>query len=190
MKLKLLILPDMQVLIAPNQSLRVKTKIVKQVTAYHRQTVKEMIKLTKTYVDPEGVGLASTQVGLDEQFFVAKYAKRSGQTKNNETFRAYFNPKIIAYSKRTKKMFEGCLSIPNYWGEITRPVAITVSYLDEYGNQVKERLTSLNAHIFQHEYDHLQGKLFMDLVMEQKGKLYKVVGRDRAGAEVFEEVPL
>ncbi len=172
----------MEVIIAPNQKLRAKTKPVKTVTDHHRQIIAQMIKLTKTFTDPEGVGLASTQIGLDEQFFVAK--------QQDGTFKAFFNPRIFTRSKKEKKMFEGCLSIPNFWGKITRPTAVTVSYLDINNNQVKERLTGLNAHIFQHETDHLTGRLFMDIVMEQKGNLYKVVGRDRAGAEIFEAVPL
>jgi peptide deformylase len=138
--------------------------------------------LTLTFTDPEGVGLAATQVGLGEQYFVAKQPDGS--------FKEFFNPQIIKYSKKIKKVFEGCLSIPNYWGEITRPIGVTVTYLDRDGNKIKENLTGINAHIFQHEYDHLQGKLFMDRVMEQKGKLFKVVGKDRTGSDVFEEVPL
>jgi peptide deformylase len=172
----------MEVVIAPDQKLRVKTKPVKEVTDRHRKIIEAMIKLTKTFTDPEGVGLASTQIGLEEQFFIAKQTDGS--------FKAFFNPKILSRSKKEKKMFEGCLSIPNFWGEITRPISVTVSYLDINNKQVKARLTGLNSHIFQHETDHLQGRLFMDIVMEQRGKLYKVVGRDRAGAEIFEAVPL
>jgi len=172
----------LKVLIAPNNKLRVQTKKIGQITPALKKTLAEMVKLTKTYLDPEGVGLASTQVGLDGQFFVAK--------QKDGLFKAYINPQIISYSKKTKKMFEGCLSIPNYWGEITRPIAVTVSYTDESGQKIKKRLTGLEAHIFQHEFDHLNGRLFMDLVTEQRGKLYKVVGKDRAGADIFEAVPL
>ncbi len=182
MKLIIDIISSMEVLIAPNNKLRAQTKPVTKVTDALKNTIGEMIKLTKTFIDPEGVGLASTQVGLDGKYFVAKL--------KNGSFKAFFNPKILSFSKKQKKMFEGCLSIPNYWGEIFRPIAVTVSYMDLNGNQVKERLTGLEAHIFQHEVDHLSGKLFMDLVMEQQGKLYKVVGKDRAGADVFEAVPL
>lgn len=171
----------MQVIIAPDNRLRVQTKPVKKIEAL-KKTIEQMVGLTKTFVDPEGVGLASTQVGLDGKYFVAK--------QKDGSFKAYFNPKILSYSKKTKKMFEGCLSIPLYWGEVTRPIAVTVSYTDINGQQIKERLTGLEAHIFQHEVDHLHGKLFMDLVMEQEGKLYKAVGKDRAGAEIFEQVPL
>lgn len=62
--------------------------------------------------------------------------------------------------------------------------------MDEKGNEVKERLTGIPAWIFQHEYDHLQGKLFMDLALEQKSRVFKVVGKDRTGADVFEEVTI
>jgi peptide deformylase len=172
----------MQVVQAPDPRLRVKTKPVKKITPAVLQTIKDMVKLTKSFIDPEGVGLASTQVGLSEQYFVLK--------EKDGTFAAFFNPKILAYSKKTKKFFEGCLSIPNYWGEVERPIAVTVSYLTEKGEVIKKKLTGVDAWIFQHEFDHLQGRLYMDLVLEQKSRIYKVVGKDRTGADVFEEVPL
>jgi peptide deformylase len=172
----------MQVVIAPDQRLRIKTKPVKKVTPHLLKTIKEMVRLTKTFVDPEGVGLASTQIGEDEQYFVMKYA--------DKTFKTVFNPKILSYSKATKIYFEGCLSIPNYYGQVTRHLSVRVTYQDEKGDVVKERLTGIKAWIFQHEYDHLQGKLFMDKVLEEKSRLFKVAGRDRAGAEIFEEVSI
>ncbi len=172
----------MVVVTAPNLQLRTQTKPVKKITPALLQTLKEMVNLTKTFSDPEGVGLASTQIGKDEQFFVAKV--------DDKHFKAYLNPKILSYSKKRKKFFEGCLSIPDIYGEIERPAAVTVSYMDEQGNQVKERLSGLAAWIFQHEYDHLQGRLFMDLCLEQKARVFKATGKDRAGADIFEEVVL
>lgn len=171
-----------KMVLAPDNRLRVKTKPVKKFGDKYKDIISEMIKLTQTFIDPEGVGLASTQIGLNEQYFIAK--------KEDGTFKAVFNPKILKYSKKTKEVFEGCLSIPNFWGEIVRSVGVTVSYQDESGQEHTEKLTGLDAHIFQHECDHLQGKLFMDRVMEQKGRLFKIIGKDRAGADVFEEVTL
>jgi peptide deformylase len=167
---------------APDERLRVKTKIVKKLSPKYQEIIANMVKLTETFIDPEGVGLASTQIGHDEQYFVMKL--------DDNSFKAVFNPKILSYSKKTKVFFEGCLSIPNYYGETTRPINIKVSYQDINGHTVTEKLVGLTAWIFQHEYDHLQGKLFMDLVHEQKGRLFRVVGKDRSGAEVFEEVSL
>lgn len=172
----------MEVVIAPDQKLRVKTKPVKKITPQLLVTLKEMEKLTRTFIDPEGVGLASTQIGQTDQYFVAKLT--------DDTFTTVFNPKILKYSPKTKTYFEGCLSIPDHYGEVERSVWVEVSYMDISGNQVTKKLTGIPAWIFQHEFDHLQGKLFIDLILEQKSKLFKVIGRDRAGAEVFQEVPL
>lgn len=172
----------MQLVTAPDNRLRVKTKIVKKFTPRLSQIIKDMIKLTKTFTDPEGVGLASTQVGLDEQFFVAKM--------DDDSFKAFFNPKIIRLSKAVKVYTEGCLSIPNYWGEVTRHLWVDVEYQDLSGNVIKERLKGLTAHIYQHEVDHLNGVLFMDHILEQKSKLYKVVGKDKTGSDIYEQVPL
>lgn len=172
----------MELIIAPNSVLRIQTKPIKKVSPNLLKTIKEMIKLTKTFIDPEGVGLASTQIGQNGQYFVAKT--------NDGKFKAFFNPKTISTSKKTKKMMEGCLSIPNHWGEVSRNVWIKVTYLNEAGKQVEERLTGLIAHIFQHECDHLIGKLFVDRVLQDKGKLYKVIGKDKAGDDIYQEIPI
>lgn len=140
-----------------------------------------MVKLTKTFKEPEGVGLASTQVGLTESFFVAK---------NGQKFISVINPKVISSGKRTKKYFEGCLSIPNMWGEVRRTINIKVSYQDNQGRTVTIPLKGVLAWIFQHEIDHLNGILFSDRVLEQKGKFYKYTGKDKTGADVFQEITI
>lgn len=171
----------MQVVKAPDPKLRVQTKQVKKVNPRLLQTLKEMIKLTKTFKDPEGVGLAATQVGLEESFFVAK---------DYEKFISVINPKILSMGKRTKKYFEGCLSVPNMWGEVKRATYIKVSYQDETGKTVTVPLKGVLAWIFQHEVDHLNGTLFSDRVLEQKGKFYKYTGKDKTGTDTFEEVTI
>lgn len=171
----------MEVVKAPNPKLRIKTKPVKKINPGLTQTLKEMVKLTKTFKDPEGVGLASTQVGLQESFFVAK---------NREKFISVINPRVLSIGKRSKKYFEGCLSIPNMWGEVKRATNIKVSYQTPEGKTVTIPLKGVLAWIFQHEIDHLNGILFSDRVLEQKGKFYKFTGKDKAGTDMFEEVTL
>lgn len=172
----------MKVVLAPDPRLRVKTKPVKKITLALLQTLKEMIKLTKTFKDPEGVGLAATQIGLDGCFFVAKT--------DPQKFISVFNPQILWQSKRTKIYLEGCLSIPNYYGEVKRYSNIKVSYTDESGQTITQPLKGILAWIFQHEMDHLNGVLFPDKVLQQKGKFYKMVGKDKTGTDIFEEVVL
>lgn len=172
----------MEIVLAPDNRLRIKTKPVKKITPALLELIKQMVKLTKSFIDPEGVGLASTQIGKDEQYFIVK-------TKDN-TFKPIFNPKILKYSKKKKLFFEGCLSIPDFYAEIERPISIDVTYTDKEGREVQEKLTGLEAWVFQHEYDHLQGKLFVDLVLEQKARMFKVIGKDRVGAEIFQEIKI
>lgn len=172
----------MQVVLAPDVKLRIQTKRIKKITPALVQTLKEMVKLTRTFKDPEGVGLASTQVGLDGAFFVAK--------KEDGTFLTVINPQIISHGKAVKKYFEGCLSTPNLWGEVKRHLQIKVSYLDETGQTHTKTVKGLLAHIFQHEIDHINGIIFQDKVLQQGNKFYKFTGKDKTGADTFEEITI
>ena len=140
----------LQVIHAPDPRLKIQTKFVKKINGGLLATLKDMIKLTKTFKDPEGVGLAATQVGLDERFFVArlhdsKQIPPSNPTQRRERWKNYkkdfvaiINPKILSYSKRIKPYFEGCLSIPTIWGQVKRHTSVKVSYQDEKGNNIKK----------------------------------------------------
>lgn len=92
--------------------------------------------------------------------------------------------------KRTKQYFEGCLSIPNMWGEVRRATSIKVSFQDNAGKTVTTPLKGVLAWIFQHEVDHLNGVLFSDRVLEQKGKFYKFTGKDKTGTDTFQEITI
>lgn len=172
----------MKVVTVPDNRLRVKTKPVKKISPGLNKTFDEMIELTLTFEDPEGVGLASTQIGEEEQYFVAK--------KTDGSFVCCVNPKITKLSPKTKVYLEGCLSIPDVYGNVRRNLWIEVEYLDRFGVKHKERLTGILAWIFQHETDHLAGKLFVDHVVESGSKLYQVNGRDASGGEILEEIKL
>ena len=192
----------MQIVKAPDPKLKVQTKPVKKITPALLQTLKEMIKLTKSFKDPQGVGLAATQIGLEGRFFVARLhdsekippsepSERKERWANyRKGFVAIINPKILLYSKATKTYFEGCLSIPTIWGEVKRHISIKVSYQDSAGNQIVKTLKGIPAWIFQHEMDHLDGKLFTERVLQQKGKIYKFKGKDKTGTDIFEEITL
>ena len=175
----------LQLVKAPDAKLRIQTKKVKKINPALLKTLKDMIKLTKTFKDPEGVGLASTQVGLSESFFVAKNGHPPAGG-----FMSVINPKILSSGKRTKKYFEGCLSTPNIWGEVKRYTLIKVSYQDETGKMITKALKGVLAWIFQHEIDHLNGVLFQDRILEQKGKFYKFTGKDKTGTDNFEEITI
>ena len=122
------------------------------------QLLKDM---EETCVAVHGVGLAANQIGLPLRLAVILLP---GQNEEDPPTRyVIINPEIIA--KNGEKLEEeGCLSLPGLWAEVTRATDVTLRYMDENGKQQTKRARGLLAKAFQHEVDHLDGKLFIDLV--------------------------
>jgi peptide deformylase len=99
-----------------------------------------------------GMGLAAPQIGMPLRFFVMR-------TTDGRSI-ACFNPQIISVSSDTEKGDEGCLSFPDLWLKVRRPIKAEVRYFDQNGNLVNETFENLNARAFQHELDHLNGVVF------------------------------
>jgi len=105
-----------------------------------------------------GIGLSANQIGLPFRVFVAEVPDGNGGTK----FYAVFNPKLEKASEETVGYEEGCLSVPGTWGDVERPAQVTVGGFDKNGKPAKIKAWGLLARVFQHEMDHLNGKLFID----------------------------
>lgn len=151
---------DIRVLGDP--ALRRETAIVESVTDEMRALIKDMFE---TMYAAEGIGLAAPQVGRNERVTVmdvegAKYA--------------LINPEITA-SEGSIRGEEGCLSIPEVFGEVERSGTVTVRALDENGKEIEVAGTELLARCLQHEIDHLHGKLFIDYlsVLKRRAALAK-----------------
>ena len=129
--------------------LETKSKAVKEVGPVERMLIAAMFE---TVIACKGVGLAAPQVGINEQIFVVDTGK--------EVFAA-INPKIIKTAGK-EVMEEGCLSIPRVLVEVKRAKTVWVEFTDQENAQVRAQLNGLTARVFQHEYDHLQGKLILD----------------------------
>ncbi len=143
--------------------LREKAKAVKEVGPVERMLIAAMFETMEAH---KGIGLAAPQVGISEQIFIIDTGK--------DAF-AVINPKILKVSG-SDAMEEGCLSIPNLHVTIRRAKAIEVEFTDENNQRVRAKLSGLAAKVFQHEYDHLQGKLILDYLSaaEQKQALKHV----------------
>jgi len=115
-----------------------------------RKTVSEMRKTMKLN---DGVGLSANQVGLDWRMFVAEY---------NKKFYVVFNPVIAKKSDAMEALEEGCLSVPETFVEVSRPKSVTLEGNDRSGKKIKIKAFGVLARIFQHETDHLNGKLITD----------------------------
>lgn len=125
-----------------------------------KQLKERMLATVQDSLNP-GVGIAAPQVGVSIQLI---YVQRLD--KEEEPFEAYFNPEITFYGDSLKIGDEGCLSVPGYSGKVERPQLIKINYLDAEGNQHDEEIEGFTAVIFQHEIDHLNGKLYFDRIPE------------------------
>ena len=142
--------------------LRKETNVVENVTDDIRKLIGDMFE---TMYAAEGIGLAAPQVGRTERVTVmdvegAKYA--------------LINPEIVG-SQGSIRGEEGCLSIPDVFGEVDRASNVTVRALNEKGEEIEVVGTELLARCLQHEIDHLHGKLFLDYlsVLKRRSALNK-----------------
>lgn len=103
----------------------------------------------------DGIGLAAPQVSQSLRLLVIGNEEKKG-------YKVYVNPEITFYSKNAGISEEGCLSLPQIFGLVRRPKKIHIKYQDLGGNIHKEKLAGLEAIILQHEFDHLEGILFID----------------------------
>jgi len=141
--------------------LRFKAQIVDNI---QDQGIQNLIdNLITTVGQANGVGIAAPQVAESYRLFiVASRPNPRYPTAPTMEPTAMINPKILAHSNEVVKGWEGCLSIPGIRGWVPRYQAIEIEYTDRNGKLQKQELTHFVARIFQHEYDHLDGIVFLD----------------------------
>ena len=111
-----------------------------------------------------GLGLAANQLGLPYRMFIM-----GGHPEiENGKVRCVFNPLVNDFSEESVLLKEGCLSFPFLFLPIKRPKWVSVKYTDENGEEVEETLHGMPARIFQHENEHMNGYVFVDLVSKLK----------------------
>ncbi len=172
----------MQILTTPHPFLKHKAKELRAWDKKTAKEVKEMEEILKKTTNPKGVGLAATQVGLDKRLFILLDEEKQ-ETK------IFVNPEILdhskkllsqVYKKKQDRWLEGCLSIPKIWGFVDRPYSIKLKYFtpkfidDKWvlSEQIADYEDVQSAYT-QHEIDHLNGILFTDRILEQKGQFFR-----------------
>lgn len=120
----------------------------------------------------EGIGLAGPQINHLKRIFVIDTSPLLEDDINVERFKDVFiNPLIINRSTENEIYKEGCLSFPGIYEDVIRPEKILVRYHDISFNIIEKELDGIKARIFQHEFDHLEGILFIDKINPLKLKL-------------------
>jgi peptide deformylase len=160
-------------------------KIAEPITNVEDNEIQQLIdEMLTTLQESKGVGLAAPQIGRSLQLVII--ASRPNERYPNAPqmeATAMINPQIISHSSETQKDWEGCLSVPMIRGLVPRYREIEVEYTDRQGDRQTANLTDFVARIFQHEYDHLQGKVFLDRVetnldLVSEPEYYKILKTD------------
>lgn len=146
-------------------------KKVDPITKIDDRTI-ELIKfMFDTMRNANGIGLAANQIGFNKSVFVIDISPVEGYEKYKPI--AMINPRIVNRSEETEDFEEGCLSIPDVRADVIRPKEITIIYQDIDLTEQKIDAADLYARVMQHEYDHLKGVLFTDLLDEETKKQIK-----------------
>lgn len=155
------------------------TKKGKKVEDIENKSIQVLIdQMVETLYSTNGVGLAAPQVGQSMQLFVMDTKPNNDKTEA----KVVINPEITEKSQDLEADFDACLSVPGYVAITKRPKKIKVKYTDRDGQEVEEELESFEARVFQHEFDHLQGIVFLEHV-DSMSDLYTAGEWDKRGRE-------
>ena len=149
----------MQILTLGNELLNKKADKIEKIDDEIIKLADKMLKILKM---ENGIGLAGPQIGLMKRIFVTHI--------EDDQARIFINPSILETSVKTLKFEEGCLSIPGIYSNVERPQVIKIQAWNEKGRPFTLETGGLLARVILHEYDHLDGVLFIDRITESKRK--------------------
>ncbi|MDD3679322.1 MAG: peptide deformylase [Candidatus Shapirobacteria bacterium] len=169
----------MKIITAPNPILRKSSVPIAKIDNQTKGLVNQLIN---SLIDG-GIGLAAPQIGQNKTIFIINLPQKKPQI--------FINPVIVSHSPKkqyftitdaeednhhhgqVQPFLEGCLSLPKFYGTVRRWPKISAQWLDLDGKKRQKNLTGLGAIVFQHELDHLKGKLFPERIIKQDGQLYR-----------------
>ena len=144
---------DLKILLFPDPKLR---KVAKKIDKFDKSLEMLSKNMLKTMYEAEGIGLAATQVDIHIRLVVMDLSEERNEP------RVFVNPEYTILDKSPFTYEEGCLSIPGFNEEISRPSKILLKWQDLQGNFHEEKPDGIFTVCAQHEIDHLDGKLFVD----------------------------
>ena len=149
-------------------------KVAEDITPDYPELNKLIEDMFETMHAAEGIGLAAPQIGLAIRLVVVDLDVLSEDFPEFKDFRrVYINAEILETSEDTESMEEGCLSLPGIHEKVTRPTRIHVKYLDENFVEHDEWVDGYLARVMQHEFDHLEGKVFADRLSPLRRQMNK-----------------
>jgi peptide deformylase len=164
----------MKVITLGDELLRQKAKKIEKIDDEIVNIANQMLEILKR---DKGVGLAGPQIGFLKRIFVVHI--------EDDEQRIFINPSILETSHKTAKYEEGCLSVPGVYANVIRSESIKMQAWNEKGRPFTIETSGLLARVIQHEYDHLDGVLFIDRIPENtRDKLVAKYEKTGAGAKV------
>lgn len=149
-------------------------KVSEDITKDYKDLQKLIDDMFETMYASDGVGLAAPQIGKSIRLFIIDASPMSEDEPDLADFKKVFiNANIIDEQGDKWPFVEGCLSLPDIREEVIRQKSVTIEYYDEHFEYHKETYEGIKARIVQHEYDHLDGVMFVDLLSPLKKKLLK-----------------
>jgi peptide deformylase len=149
-------------------------KVAKPIEKDYPQLQSLIENMFETMYNAPGIGLAAPQIDLSIRLIVIDADGLKENYPEAEGFKKVFiNPEILEESGEKWSFEEGCLSLPELHEEVSRYSNVLVRYYDENFNQHEELLSGARARVFQHEYDHLEGKVFVDRLSSLRKTLLK-----------------
>ena len=150
-------------------------KVAEDITPDYPELKTLITNMWETLADSEGIGLAAPQVGLDIRLVVIDLDPLSEDLPEYKDFRqVYINAHIVEYDEtNTDASEEGCLSLPAIHEKVIRPTRIRVQWMDENFQAHDEWIEGYLARVMQHEFDHLDGKMFIDHISPLRKQLIK-----------------
>ena len=150
-------------------------KVAEDITPDYPELKTLITNMWETLADSEGIGLAAPQVGIDIRLVVIDLDPLSEDLPEYKDFRqVYINAHIVEYDEtNTDASEEGCLSLPAIHEKVVRPTRIRVQWMDENFQAHDEWIEGYLARVMQHEFDHLDGKMFIDRISPLRKQLIK-----------------
>ena len=143
---------SLEITIYPDPVLATKAKLVEGITSEIKELISQMVFAMN---ENDGIGLAAPQVNVSKRIIVIQ---------DGEEVKTYINPRIVHKSRKKHTDEEGCLSLPGIFFDVKRPSSIEVEVQTQKGKSVRIKAEGLTARIFQHEIDHLEGKLIINRI--------------------------
>jgi len=177
------------IIVLPNDHLRQKSKRVAVISDEIHQVIKDMVDATidweATREHEVGVALAAVQI---DKLYKIVIIREDFDNKKNQHFKVFINPQITKLEGELKQDYEGCLSVTDIYGKVARYDKVRVRALDETGRVVRVKAEGFLARVFQHELDHINGKVFVDHLKGNEDAFYKLTDEGKLEPLLYEQV--